>query len=71
MCQERVAWDWTSCNPLPPPARPASQPTSSLLSLEVDLARAGLGLSEATSARASRLFSWYREGGVGVGLGKS
>ncbi|KAK2500349.1 hypothetical protein MC885_007265 [Smutsia gigantea] len=33
--------------------------SSSLLSLEVDLARAGLGLSEATSARASRLFSFW------------
>lgn len=32
--------------------------SSSLVSLEVVLARAGLGLSEAVSARASRLFSF-------------
>lgn len=32
--------------------------SSSLVSLEADLARAGLGLSEAGSTRASRLFSF-------------
>lgn len=45
---------------------PRGQPTSSLVSLEADLARAGLGLSEAGSTRASRLFSWYREEKVWV-----
>ena len=60
-----VAWERTSCHPVPPPVRPAGQPTSSLVSLEVDLARVGLGLSEAVSARASRLFSWHREEACG------
>lgn len=58
-CQERVwpgnGFPVTQCHPLP--ARPASQPTSSLVSLEVDLARADLGFSEATSGSASWLFS--------------
>lgn len=38
---------------------PWGQPTSSLVSLEADLARAGLGLSEAGSTRASWLLSWH------------
>lgn len=69
-----MAWEWASCKPAPPPTHLASQPTSSLVSLEVVLARAGLGLSEAVSARASRLFSWHREEGCGLvedGVGKS
>ena len=52
-----MAWEWASRNSVPPSARPPGQPTSSLVSLEVDLARADLGLSDATSARTSRLFS--------------
>lgn len=52
MCQAR-AWPengvpLTQCRPLP-----TRWPTSSLVSLEVDRARARLGFSEATSARAS------------------
>lgn len=41
--------------------------TSSLVSLEADLARADLGLSEAASAGPSRLLSWHREEKVWVG----
>lgn len=39
--------------------------TSSLVSLEAVLARGGTGLSEAVSARASGLFSWYGEEACG------
>lgn len=46
---------------------PWGQPTSSLVSLEADLARAGLGLSEVGSTRASRLLSWHREEKICVG----
>lgn len=46
---------------------PWGLPTSSLVSLEADLARAGLGLSEAASAGPSRLLSWHREEKVWVG----
>lgn len=64
-----MGYQQLSANPHPP-----GPPTSSLVSLEADLARAGLGFSEAALARASRLFSWQREdrcGVVGGGLGKS
>lgn len=61
-CARKRAWPGTrlpvtQCHPT---ARPAGQPTSSLVSLEVDLARVGMGLSEAASAGASPLFSWHR-----------
>lgn len=50
---------------------PRGQPTSSLVSLEADLARAGLGLSEAGSTRASRLLSWHKGRNMGwQGMGK-